>query len=92
MIELDHEQLIYLRNTLTWLKQYVPYQEDLDDNHTILLHEMAYLLFLDMEHKILQNSNGCEAFSIDHNLVLSRSNLYCTGTNKVSISIYIIDP
>ncbi len=27
MIELDHEQLIYLRNTLTWLKQYVPYQE-----------------------------------------------------------------
>ena len=24
MIELDHEQLIYLRNTLTWLKQYVP--------------------------------------------------------------------
>ena len=27
MIELDHEQLIYLRNTLTWLKQYIPYQE-----------------------------------------------------------------
>ena len=27
MIEVDREQLIYLRNTLTWLKQYLPYQE-----------------------------------------------------------------
>tara|TARA_B100001996_G_C18175387_1_gene406093 strand:+ start:56 stop:241 length:186 start_codon:yes stop_codon:yes gene_type:complete len=27
MIELDYEQLIYLRNTLSWKRTYLPYQE-----------------------------------------------------------------